>query len=109
MPDYVIALASVGATLTAGGIIAGLYQTWQHGRRIADLERRVTELEPAARHDRLQRDHTDTGEAFLFGLVSIGRDLEIMRTKLDYYARMAQHVVDRLLRHPGDLPLDRDG
>lgn len=104
MSDLALVGVSVGITLTAGGIVAGLYQTWQHGRRIAALERRVSELEPAARHDRLQRDHTDTGEAFLFGLVSIGRDLEITRTKLDYYARMAQHVRDG--GRPDDKPTE---
>jgi len=101
MSDVLIAVLASGATLTAVGAVIGVLNDRRHERRIDSLERRVTELEPSARHDRLRRTQADTGEAFLFNLVTMAEQEKVLAARIEYAIRLAEHV--RAGGKPDDL------
>lgn len=98
MPDVYLIGASVGVTLTTVAVVAEFVAARrareQHGREIEELKARVAELEPVARRDRLTRRNVDVGESFLFNLVTMAEDEQVLRARIEYAIRLAEHVRD---------------
>lgn len=92
MSDYAVALASIGATLTAVGVAAGVQWAREQARKLAELERRVNELQPAARHDGMRRIQQDAAEAILFDAAHLVEDLNYAQARMDYMLRHIMHI-----------------
>ena len=86
-------LALVAFALVIAAISFGGTKMHDYGRRIGALENKVDEMTPKP-NSKARMEHRDVGEQFLFGLISLQDDMEILRAKLLYYQRCAKHVAN---------------
>ncbi len=85
--------------------------------QVHHLQKRVADLEPGARNDRLHRTHLDLGEAFLFDITALMDEHEFIRQRMAYYAARAAHVAaggrpdddPRTWKNGGEMPESSGG
>lgn len=93
------------------GVAYGLAVMREHSRRlgaleadnkrIAELDKRLAELEAVKPHTRIARTQQDIGEAFLFQLAHLLEDKAIVDERLRQIQDLAEHV--RAGGKPDDL------